>query len=218
MSGRPLDISGHKFGRLTAIRDIGKAPNNRGRFWLCGCDCGNANEVPAGWLRSGNTISCGCAQREAAAKSCVKRSTHGLHNHRISTIHKGMHDRCVNPNNISYPYYGARGIYVCADWFNLAVFAEWAFANGYSDDLTIDRIDNEGIYEPSNCQWSTYQEQARNRSNSTEVSMDGNTRTVAEWAEVSGIGSTTILYRLKAGWDVRTALTRERNRGKKYLG
>lgn len=215
---KPIDIAGKRFGRLVALEDIGQAPKARGRLWLCACDCGSLHAVSAGWLRNGNTQSCGCAQREAAAMSCVARSTHGITGHRISTIHRNMIARCDNPDAVSYPYYGKRGIRVCADWYDLQTFADWAFSNGYADDLTIDRIDNDGDYGPANCQWSTYQEQARNRSSNTLVTYDGRTLTVIEWAEELGVGATTILYRLKAGWDAATALTRERNHGMKYLG
>lgn len=212
----PIDLTGKRFGRIVALQDVGGGKN--GRRWLVACDCGNHTVVRSGDLRSGNTASCGCGQREAAANACVMRSTHGLTGHRIATIHRNMIARCVDPSAVSFPYYGARGISVCTAWYDLRAFADWAQANGYADHLTIDRIDNDGNYCPENCQWSTYQEQARNRTNSTAVTLGGRTQTVAEWSEELGIGTTTILYRLKAGWNEATALTREVNRGMKYLG
>ena len=219
MRGRnPIDISGVRFGRLIALEDIGQARNGRGRLWLCLCDCGEFTNVPACYLRSGNTTSCGCAQREAAAMSCVSLATHGLTGHRISTIHRSMILRCDDPSSVSYQYYGAVGIKVCHDWYDLRNFADWAFANGYDAHLTIDRIDNDDGYSPENCRWATYKDQANNRTGNFVVNFNGDSRTVAQWSDETGIGVSTILYRLHAGWDVATALTRERNHGMRYLG
>ena len=129
-----------------------------------------------------------------------------------------MIQRCYDPNSVSYPYYGARGIMVCNSWHDLKTFADWAFANGYSDDLTIERIDNDGGYSPNNCRWATYKDQANNRNGNLILSFDGREKTAAQWSEETGIGLSTILYRIHAGWDVATALTRERNHGLRYFG
>lgn len=213
---RAIDLTEQRFGRLVAIQCAGSG--SHGRLWLVECDCGNQTIVRAGDLRSGNTTSCGCGQREAAARSCVERSTHGLSGHRIMTIHRGMIARCNDPKATSYPYYGARGIKVCEEWHDLCAFAEWAFSNGYSDNLTIDRVGNNRGYEPDNCRWATYKDQANNRNGNLLVTWRGVTKTVAEWSDETGIGVTTLLYRLHAGWDVETAVTRERDHGMRYLG
>ena len=166
-----LDLTEQRFGRLVAIQCAGSG--NHGRLWLVECDCGTQTIVRAGDLRSGNTTSCGCGQREAAARSCVARSTHGLSGHRIMTIHRGMIARCYDPKATSYPYYGARGISVCEEWHDLCAFAEWAFSNGYSDNLTIDRVENNRGYEPDNCRWATYKDQANNRNGNLLVAWRG---------------------------------------------
>ena len=177
----PKDISGMKFGRLTAIRKVGTT-NGGGRcsksIWLCKCDCGNEKEVLRNSLVSGNTNSCGCLETEVKKTMHLK---HGMAKTRLWKIWCGMKERCNNPNNQDYPYYGGRGIKVCDEWLNdFQMFHDWAIKNGYTDELTIDRIDNDSNYEPSNCRWATRKEQTRNRSITKKIS-------IAEIAEIDGI-------------------------------
>lgn len=157
------DISGQVFGRLTAIKPIGK--NKYGRYiWLCSCNCGNEKTVIGDSLRRGIVRSCGCLDREAHILR-PNRRIHGDCGTRLYRIWKAMKNRCNNPNNPSYKkWYGIKGVKVCEEWNNNYLpFKEWALSHGYDDNLSIDRIDPYGNYEPSNCRWATATEQARNK-------------------------------------------------------
>lgn len=159
-----IDLIGQKFGRLTVITSNGSIPPGK-RTWLCKCDCGKETVVATSELRSGKTKSCGCLQKEKAALIGKKYHTiHGMDGTRIYQCWKDMKRRCYNPKTKSFKNYGGRGILVCNDWLhNFQAFHEWAMANGYRDNLTIDRIDVNGNYEPSNCQWIPLSEQPKNR-------------------------------------------------------
>lgn len=128
-------------------------------------------------------------------------------NKRLYGIWRDMKGRCQNPHRPKYSIYGARGISVCDEWQSFKGFYEWAMANGYRDDLSIDRINNDGNYCPDNCRWATALEQNHNRSNTLKISYAGENRTVAEWAQITGIDYYTLRLRLKAGWSAEKALT-----------
>lgn len=157
------DITGQIFGRLTAIECVGS--NNWNRcLWLCKCSCGNTKIVDGSSLRMGRTRSCGCLDREKHITH-PNRTTHGQCGTRIYRIWKAMKNRCLNPNTPDYKrWYGSNGITVCEEWKNdFSSFYEWSMANGYRDDLSIDRIDPSGNYEPSNCRWADAKTQANNK-------------------------------------------------------
>lgn len=158
---KKIEMVGKRFGRLIVIEYCGNA-KNRNALWICKCDCGSiTNGIYGHMLRSGRTTSCGCFRNE---QSSSRNSKHKKSSTRLYSIWSDMKRRCFNTNLRRYPDYGGRGITVCAEWKNsFEAFYEWAMANGYSDDLSIDRIDNDGNYEPSNCRWATNKEQQNNK-------------------------------------------------------
>lgn len=152
-----LDLSGQRFGRLVAIE---RAPNHkRQTVWKCHCDCGAEVEVQLGHLRSGRIVSCGCYKAE---NSKTRATIHGLRHTKLYMVWTSMRQRCKNPKNKEYKYYGGRGISVCEEWNDYAVFNEWAQSHGYREGLSIERVDIDRGYCPENCTWIPLSEQAKN--------------------------------------------------------
>lgn len=204
-----IDLTGKRFGRLLVLRREGR----RGKriTWLCECDCGALHVVAGANLRSGGTTSC----RSCAYKRMGKiRSTHGMSKSREHHCWSMMKQRCCNPRCKSYLSYGGRGIAVCPRWLESfeAFFADMGEA---PPGASLDRIDNDGDYEPSNCRWADVRTQGSNRRTSRRLYARGESLTVAEWARRLGCPTTTIWSRLKAGDSAEDALFGKHHRGRR---
>lgn len=201
-----IDLTGQRFGRLVVLAEAGRDSQQR-KLWLCQCDCGNQTVVRGSNLGPGKTVSCGCHRRTMDRHRVTDKSI-WKDNPKLYSVWTQMKNRCENPSNVNYKNYGSRGITVCEEWRNdYRAFREWAMCHGYSDGLTIDRIDNDVGYCPENCRWVPHKEQERNRRNNHRVSFRGEVHTLSEWEEITGISQRTIRLRLKAGWSVERALT-----------
>lgn len=171
------------------------------------CACGNYTVVPSYRLRHGGVTSCGCHQHDR--NFCSKKAKN---NPRLYRVYQSIRTRCYNPNNQNYYLYGGRGIKLCSEWLAFYNFCDWALANGYNENAefgkcTIDRIDPDKDYSPSNCRWVSMREQNNNRRNNRKITYNGITRTAAEWARETGIKSGLICQRIDNGWAVEEALS-----------
>jgi streptogramin lyase len=205
-----IDLTGQIFTRLTVIGCGGYI--DRRVAWACRCECGASVLVQGKLLRSGNTRSCGCLQRtKASARAKVGiTTTHGAsrqgEHHRTYKIWAGMLARCRTPTHQAYKWYGARGVKVCGRWGQFENFL--ADMGAAPERMSIERLDVNGDYEPSNCKWATAGEQALNRRTNRRISHEGETWTVTEWAAKLGLNVSTLRYRLRA-WGVNRALSHE---------
>lgn len=203
----PVDLIGHKFGRWTVldVADDRISPSGEAqKMLLCKCECGTVKSVNMKNLMRGLTKSCGCLALE---KSIERSTKHGKSNTRLFLTWENMRRRCYDKNNKSYYRYGGRGIKVCDEWNeNFSVFYEWAMESGYQDNLTIDRIDNNKDYDPSNCRWADVKTQCRNRSSNVRITINGVTKIMSEWCEEIGIDRDLVSSRMKSGWDADKAL------------
>lgn len=192
---RPIiDMTGKRIGKWTVLSGAGH-DKNRQSLWLCRCECGREVAVNGYNLRRGKSEGCkSCARRLAATK-------HGGKGTRLYRIWRAMRKRCGDENDKNFKNYGGRGIKACKEWDeSFVAFRDWALANGYADDLSIDRIDNDSGYGPENCRWVTSKTQSRNRRNNVHVTIDKITRTIAGWAEIAGISHSVLLKRYNKGW------------------
>lgn len=192
-----------QYGHLTTKRLYGYKEDGQ-ELWECDCKCGGNTITTAYNLIRGHTTSCGCLKNNG---NCNHK--HGMSKDRIYNIYIKMKQRCFNKNDKSYLNYGGRGITICKEWLGengFINFYEWSKNNGYSDELTIDRIDTNGNYEPGNCRWTNYKVQQNNRTNNRIVEYKGNQYTLSELSDKCNIPYERLRTRLLAGWSVIEAV------------
>lgn len=205
-TNRFIDITNQTFDRLTVIGYVGSS--NGRAVWLCECVCGRHIVAVGKDLRVGRTVSCGCKKSERSRAWGLTHTRHGMTDTPEWRAWKGMLERCYLESCHSYPHYGGRGIVVCERWRN-------SFENFFEDigrrpttKHSLDRIDNDGNYEPSNCRWATASQQALNTRRTVMITYNGVTRPLIEWAKDFGLHSETLRRRiLKYKWSVERALT-----------
>lgn len=188
---RMEDLTGQRFGKLQVIRYVKREGEN---VWECKCDCGNTTFVNGYKLKTGHTSSCGCKNRKYNGESKTDLYMH----------YKLMKSRC-HPRCHNHKIYYDKGVTVCDEWDckdGYLNFREWSLQNGYKEGLSLDRIDNDGIYEPSNCRWVTMKDQGNNRSTNVFIEYNGEVKTLKQWSEYFGLNYSTVKSRRSMGWDV----------------
>lgn len=195
-----IDLTGKRFGKLMVIggrESIKTLKESKPRvYWDCLCDCGNQVKIRGDQLKNGHTNSCGCYEYRCGVK-------HNLSNTKLHYIYKSMKNRCFNKNVTGFNRYGGRGITICEEWENsFKSFYDWSIKNGYVEGLSIDRINNNGNYEPANCRWVTKQDQANNTSSNVLVSYFNEYITLSELSIRIGIKYKTVHARYKKGWSI----------------
>lgn len=196
---KPLDnIIGKKYGKLTVLEYVGNSK------WLCKCDCGNTKIISGQDFKSGRTQSCGCLHKELLIK---QHTTHNKTHTRLHRIWSRMKTCCYNKNTKGYKIYGLRGITICDEWLSDFInFYNWAMNNGYSHNLTIDRIDVNGNYCPENCRWATKKEQANNTRVNRLITYNNETHTLKQWSEILNINYSKLHKRLTfLNWSIEKA-------------
>lgn len=196
MSKRLEVKPGDRYGRWVIVEEVERGYGTR-RF-KCICDCGNEDVTRLTHMRQGLSKSCGCIRKE-------NLTSHGMYNKRIYQSWADMKTRCLNVNNKFYERYGGRGISVCDEWLKFEPFYKWSMENGYQDNLTIERNDNDGNYCPENCSWITQHMQTQNRNQSRFITYNGMTKNITQWSKYLGISRETLYYRLSHGWNVSRA-------------
>lgn len=213
------DISGGRFGKLTVLKRDGRNENGK-ILWLCRCDCGQYKHFTKEYLKTSRNPNCGCEISERV----IAATKHGMSYSKLYYKWSSMKSRCLNKNNDEYANYGARGIKVCDEWADAEKgfenFAKWAFSVGWSENedecpQSIDRIDVNGNYEPSNCRFVTQKEQMNNTRKNIKIAYKGKTMTAKQWSEELGINYSTVWRRISEGLPVEKVFSKERLNGKK---
>lgn len=188
--GKKVEMIGKRFGRWVVLERHSTNKNGTIRY-LCKCDCGVVKDVSGVLLRNGQSSSCGCYNKEIISNPNRVRGT------KLYGLYLAIKRRCCNPKCKEYKNYGGRGIRMCDEWSNgFFKFKEWALKNGYKSGLWIDRINNDGNYEPSNCRWATPKEQANNKRTNHLFTYNGETHTIKEWSEAKNINYGTLMQRI----------------------
>lgn len=200
---RLKDLTGMRFNRLIVLKRDETKKNRV--YWICKCDCGSIKSIMSKHLISGKVKSCGCLHIESIKKSNKK---HGMCKTRIYRIWTNIKYGCYNPNFNGYKYYGGRGIEMCSEWkHDFNAFYRWSIRHGYTNTLSIDRINVNGDYNPSNCRWVTVKEQQNNKRNNHTLTYNNKTHTLSEWAEITGLTPNCIFHRVERGWTPEQILT-----------
>lgn len=198
-----IDITGKRYNHLTVIRRVENAKNGVA-VWECRCDCGNITKVRGSNLKSGAVKSCGCLRH--TTKPTLK---HNMSHTRLYRTWAAMKQRCYGSSNRSLKDYGGRGIKMCEEWReSFELFMEWAMSNGYSDDLTIERINVDGDYCPENCMWIPWEQQQGNRRMNLRLEHNGKTQNLAAWCRELSLPYSQIHNRIyKLGWSFERAIS-----------
>lgn len=214
MNMKPCSESGQRFGRLTTLATDFSLPSPSGKRYrvvVCECDCGTVKVMQMRRLKNGTARSCGCFHRERAGRHLRGLGTkHGYSRHLLYHIWKGIIQRCTNPRNSGYPSYGGRGIGICNEWRKDAgAFVRWALQNGWAPGLQIDRIDNDGGYNPANCHFVTPKRNSQNTRANVEVTAWGERKCIHEWARDSrcAVAVSALRSRLKQGISPEEAIS-----------
>lgn len=205
IEGRPYeDLTGRRFGKLTVIKKAYERVYNGANrtMWFCKCECGKECYMGEIGLLNGTTTDCGCV-----AKPKAKKQPKILGKRRIRNIWNAMKRRCFDPKSHRAKRYYERGITVCKEWLDFENFLKWSLTHGYADDLTIDRINNDGNYCPENCRWACNDVQQNNRCNNHLITYNGETKTMKDWSRFYGINYKTLMKRInELHWDIDKAL------------
>lgn len=190
--GKFEDLTGKRFNKLIVIKR--NLNYRKGTYWDCICDCGNKTIVNASNLKTGHTKSCGCYSKELT-------TVHNMSNTKLYNVWQSMKRRCncKNKNSRYYKDYTSRNIKVYDEWYDFEIFHKWSIENGYKEGLTIDRIDNDGNYEPSNCRWITNLEQQNNKRNNHLVKYNNKIYTVAQLSRELSINYNTLMNKVNKG-------------------
>lgn len=216
------DLSGQRFGRLVAIRPLPKTIAGERLRWACICDCGVSHDVTAQALSKGNVRSCGCLQKEMAAKLLYdkgfvgntdlalagpkSKTKHGMHLTKEYQAWNGMRSRCLNPRSRSHQSYGGRGIKICDRWLDFENF--FADMGPAPDGMTLERKDVNGNYEPNNCIWASDEAQRNNKRNSLLIEYQGQVKTATQWERHFSLRRGLVAYRYKHGWPLEELFSR----------
>ncbi len=194
-----INRSGIRYGML--VVDYLHSKKDSAFYWKCKCDCSQESIVKGQNLISGNTTSCGCQEKRARDEWREKQKIKSPHSQKLQNMYDNMYKRCYVPTTRSFNSYGGRGITICDEWLNdRNKFYSWAIESGIEKNLTIERKDANGNYNPENCRFASCVEQANNKRNNRILTKDGISMTIAQWARVIGVSEFTLYRRREKGW------------------